>query len=324
MVASTVAIGVAALPMPASAELIRVSDSAKSVNGSAPRKNPQTNRWPQTRRPVGSRPPRASRSTLMTAAPERMRSARDLHGRQRLEADLHEQEARAPDQHEREVLHLPGDARLLRHDGTSSPSRRAVSSAVRRTVRAPSGVSPARPQAGRDDQPAQGVAAQARPLEALEHERAGARVGARAVGRQAPGPDAGAGVERGRHRLPAGRGRGREVDRERPGAGGPQQRQRRRRGAAVHDGRPGVGGEHRLDASHDDVRVDRAHPPEAGRRGQRALEHGRQRRLVEPAARPRRPAPAGARRPRTPGCRRRATRRGRPRRPGRRRPARRG
>ena len=75
MVASTVAIGVAALPMPASAELIRVSDSAKSVNGSAPRKNPQTNRCPHTPRPVGSRPPRARRSTLMTAAPDRIRSA---------------------------------------------------------------------------------------------------------------------------------------------------------------------------------------------------------------------------------------------------------
>ena len=79
MVASTVAIGVAALPMPASAELILVSDSAKRVNGSAPRKNPQTNRWPHTRRPVGRWPPRASSSTLSTAAPrqdaQRPRSA---------------------------------------------------------------------------------------------------------------------------------------------------------------------------------------------------------------------------------------------------------
>ena len=35
-VASTVAIGVVALPMPASAELTRVSESAKSVNGRIP------------------------------------------------------------------------------------------------------------------------------------------------------------------------------------------------------------------------------------------------------------------------------------------------
>ena len=74
MVARTATIGVVALPMPARAELIRVSDNANSVNGSAPRKNPQTNRWPQTRAPVGSRPPLASNSMLMTAAPERMRS----------------------------------------------------------------------------------------------------------------------------------------------------------------------------------------------------------------------------------------------------------
>ena len=73
MVASTATMGVVALPMPASAELIRVSDRAKSVNGSAPRKNPQTTRCPHTRPPVGSRPPREKSSTLTTAAPDRMR-----------------------------------------------------------------------------------------------------------------------------------------------------------------------------------------------------------------------------------------------------------
>ena len=73
--ARTVAIGVAAFPMPASAEVIRVSDSANIVKGSAARKNPQTSRWPQTRRPVGSLPPPSTRSAVMTAAPETMRSA---------------------------------------------------------------------------------------------------------------------------------------------------------------------------------------------------------------------------------------------------------
>ena len=75
MVASTVAMGVAALPIPASAELIRVSERAKSVNGRAPRKNPHTSRWPHTRAPVGSRPPRAKSRPSSTTAPDRIRSA---------------------------------------------------------------------------------------------------------------------------------------------------------------------------------------------------------------------------------------------------------
>ncbi len=59
IVARTVAMGVVALPIPASAEVIRVSDIANIVNGNAARKNPQTTRCPHTRRPRGSRPPRA-------------------------------------------------------------------------------------------------------------------------------------------------------------------------------------------------------------------------------------------------------------------------
>ena len=281
MVASTVAIGVAALPMPASAELILVSDSAKSVNGSAPRKNPQTNRCPHTR--ATGRQPTAPRQQQHAEhrGPGQDAQAGDLHGRHRLQPDLHQQEARAPDQHEREVLHLPGHAWLLRHDVTSSPSRRAVSSAVRRTLRAPSGVSPASPQVGETTSPrSASLPSPDRSKPSSTSARAPC-VGARAVGGQAADPDPGAGVERGRHRLPPGRGRRRQVDRQRTRTGGAQQRQRRRGGAAVHDGRAAVGGEHRLDPAHHEVRVDRTHPAEAGRGGQRPLEHGGQRRLVE-------------------------------------------
>ena len=73
MVARTVAIGVMALPIPASAELTRSSPSGKRTNGREARKTATTSRWRQTCQERGRRPPvRWSRSTTV-AAPRTMR-----------------------------------------------------------------------------------------------------------------------------------------------------------------------------------------------------------------------------------------------------------
>lgn len=69
MTASTVAIGVVALEMPASADAIRVSDHTKQVNGSAARKKPHTSRCAHTR------PPRGSRPRVTTSSPTRVAAA---------------------------------------------------------------------------------------------------------------------------------------------------------------------------------------------------------------------------------------------------------
>ena len=96
MVASTAAIGVVALPMPASAELIRVSDNANSVNGSAPRKKPQTNRWAQTRAPRRQPAALGQQQHADDRGPGEDAQAGDLHRRQRLEADLHRAGSSSP------------------------------------------------------------------------------------------------------------------------------------------------------------------------------------------------------------------------------------
>jgi hypothetical protein len=69
IVASTVAMGVVELPMPASAEETRVSEIAKSVNGNADRKNPMTIMCRHTRHVVGSRPPVIASSARTTTIP---------------------------------------------------------------------------------------------------------------------------------------------------------------------------------------------------------------------------------------------------------------
>jgi hypothetical protein len=78
--AMTVAMAVVALPIPANAEGIRVSAQTKQVNGKAPRKNPHTARWPQTRRSLGRRPRvSASRPSSVSAA-SRMRAVTICQG----------------------------------------------------------------------------------------------------------------------------------------------------------------------------------------------------------------------------------------------------
>ena len=60
--------------MPASADGMRVSAQTKQLNGNAAKKKPQTQRWAQTRAPVGSRPLAPASSRYRVTAPNPIRT----------------------------------------------------------------------------------------------------------------------------------------------------------------------------------------------------------------------------------------------------------